>query len=384
MGIYERLGVKPIINAQGCVTRIGGSIMSQEALDAMGEASRQFVDIVELNQAVGKVVAGIMGAEAAHVTAGGASAVLLATAALMTGTDPGKIRRLPDTTGMKNQIVTHRCQRHAYDIMVTATGAKFVEIGLNDRTFAWELEQAINDQTAGVFFTISGGPKPGALPLQEVVRIAHERGAPVYVDAASMLPPASNLQRILAVGVDMVAFSGGKGIMGPQSTGILAGRKDLIEAAVLNSAPYHAIGRAAKVCREEIVGLLVALERYVQRDHEADYACWRTQVQQVVDAVNALELPGIRASVAIDEDAELCPRAVIAIQRKRFGASADEVRTRIESGEPRIIIGFNPMPKQANELVINPHMLQDGEVELVIRRVVQVLSEIRAGQPVLR
>ncbi len=378
MGIYERLGVTPLINCQGTVTRVGGSIMAPEVLEAMAEASRQFVDIVELNQAVGKRIAGIMGAEAAMVTAGGASAVLLATAALLTGSDPAKIRRLPDTTGMKNQVVTHRCQRHAYDNMVTAAGAKLVEIGLSDRTFLWELEEALTNQTVGVFYTVQPTPKPGALPLADVIDIAHQKGYPVYVDAASMLPPAGNLQRFIAMGVDMVAISGGKGIMGPQSSGILAGRQELIEAAGLNSAPLHAIGRAAKVCREEMVGLLVALERYAQRDHQADYARWQGQVRRIVEAVNGLELPGIRAVAEMEEDTGLCPKAVIWVNEGQYGASAGDLRQRVESGQPRIITGFHPMPGQAKDLIINPQMLQEGETEIVINKLVDSLKALWA------
>lgn len=380
MGIYERLGVRPLINAQGCVTRIGGSIMSREVLDAMAEASRQFVDIIELNRAVGREIAGLMGAEAAHVAAGGANAVLLATAALMTGTDPGKIRRLPDTTGMKNQVITHRSHRHVYDNMVTAAGAKLVEIGLADRTFPWELEQAINDQTAGVFYTISTIVRDG-LPLPEVVQIAHQRGVPVYVDSASMLPPSKNLHRWLDMGVDMVAFSGGKGIMGPQSTGILAGRKDLIEAARLNSAPNHAIGRAAKVSREEIVGLLAALQAYMKRDHQADYEHWRSQAQHVADAINVLDLPGVEGSVIFNDETEYCPQAHIVINENEFGASSQEVRARLENGEPRVLTGLHPKPR---EVVINPHMLRDGEVEIVNRRLREVLTGLRAERPAAR
>jgi L-seryl-tRNA(Ser) seleniumtransferase len=373
MGIYEQLGVQPLINAQGCVTRIGGSIMSPQVLEAMAEASRQFVDVIELNREVGKRIAQLMGAQSAHVSAGGASGVLLATAALLTGTDPGKIRRLPDTIGMKNQVITHRSHRHVYDNMVTAAGAKLVEIGWADRAFPWELEQAINDQTVGVFYTVSPVVRDG-IPLPEVIRIAHKRDVPVYVDCASMLPPATNLRRWLDLGVDMVVFSGGKGIMGPQSTGIIAGRKDLIEAASLNSAPNHAVGRAAKVSREEIVGLLVALEAYVQRDHEADYGHWKAQAQQVADRVNALSLPGVSASVVFNEETEYCSQAYITINKKKFGATAEEVRNRVENGEPRIATGIHPKPR---EVIINPHMLQEGEVAIVIRRITEVLTEMR-------
>jgi L-seryl-tRNA(Ser) seleniumtransferase len=374
MGIYERLGVPVLINGQGTVTRIGGSIMAPEVLEAMAEASRNFVDIVELNDAIGREIACIMRTEAALVTAGSADAILLATAGILTGTDPGKIRRLPDTTGMKNQVITHKCQRHVYDHSVRAAGAQLVEIGMNDRTFPWELEQAINDQTAAVFYTIAPRLRSGALPFPEVVEIAHRRGIPVYVDAASMLPPAESLWRWTEAGADLVIFSGGKGLMGPQSSGILAGKKDLIAAARLNHAPFHSIGRTAKVCREEMAGLLVALERYVQRDHQADYAHWTAQAGYITNAVNTLGLPGVQGSVVFDEDIGTCPNAVITIDAAKFGRSAYEVRQKVEGGVPRIILGFNPMPETCREIVVNPHMLQAGETEVVAQRIVGALK----------
>jgi L-seryl-tRNA(Ser) seleniumtransferase len=354
--------------------------MPPEVLEAMAEASRNFVDLPELNRAAGKVIARITGAEAGLVTAGSADSILLATAALMTGTDPAKIGRLPDTTGMKNEIIVHRSQRHAYDHMITVAGAKLVEVGLAYRTQPWELEAAINEKTAGVFYTVSPVLRGGFLPLPEVIHIAHAHTVPVYIDAASMLPPASNLQKFVSMGADMVILSGGKGVMGPQSTGILCGRADLIEAAALSGSPYHALGRAAKVCREEIVGLVVALEMYVRRDHAADWRRWQAQAGLVADAVKALGLPGVHASVHEDPDTEYCPEAYIAINEKEFGASADEVRSRIENGEPRIATGM-PVPRT---VVIDPHMLQEGEAEIVARRLTQVLTELRVAQPVPR
>ena len=373
MGVYERLGVRTIINARGCQTLIGGSIMPREVLEAMAEASQHFVDITELNRKVGEIIARVTGAEAGYVTAGAAAGILLATAALMTGKDPAKIRQLPDTTGMKNEVIVHRSQRHGYDHEVTAAGARLVEIGHAYRTHPWELEAAINERTAGVFFTVSPLHRHGFLPLSEVIRIAHARGVPVYVDAASMLPPASNLQKFISMGADLVIFSGGKGIMGPQSTGILAGRRDLIEAAALNGSPYQgAIGRAAKVCREEMVGLAVALELYVQRDHAADQARWRRQAEHVANAVAALELPGVHAAVVFDEEEDQLPEAHITIREKVLGISAKQVEEELYTGEPCIATGFSLSPRT---VVINPHMLKDGEEEIVARRLVEVLSK---------
>ena len=229
--VYERLGVRRIINASSWRTNVGGSLMPPPVRRAMDEAAQWFVDLAELNARAGETIARLTGAEAGLVTAGSAAGMLLEAAACMTRDDPAKIDRLPDTTGMKNEIVIHRFQRVTYDRCFRAAGAKLVEIGDAGGTFEWELEAAINERTAAVAY-IFAVRQSGSIPLPRVVEIAHARGVPVIVDAAAMLPPAENLTRYVDMGADMVSFSGGKGVLGPQSTGILCGRADLIQAAI--------------------------------------------------------------------------------------------------------------------------------------------------------
>ena len=264
-GFYERLGVRPVINAWSWVTVAGGSIMPAPVLRAMEEASRNFVDLHDLNRKAGEVIARLTGAEAGLVSAGSGAGMLLQAAACMTGADPAKVWRLPDTRGMKNRIIMHRSHRVSYDRNFRTAGAKLVEIGDMGVTEPWQLEDAITRRTAAVAY-VFGPRKSGALSLETVVEIAHSRGVPVIVDAAAMLPPAENLTKFIRVGADMVSFSGGKGVMGPQSSGILCGRKDLIEAAYMNAAPNsQGIGRPAKVSKENIAGLVTAprtLRRY--------------------------------------------------------------------------------------------------------------------------
>ncbi|HYI15415.1 MAG TPA: aminotransferase class V-fold PLP-dependent enzyme, partial [Thermomicrobiales bacterium] len=270
--IYDRIGVKTIINASGATTAVGGTLMPPEVSAAMVEASRAFVVLEELNAAVGEVIAKVTGAEAGYVTAGSAAGMLLAAAACMTGTDRAKVRWLPQTDGMANEIVVHRCQRINYDQMFRAAGATLVEIGLPRGTERWELEAAINDRTAAIAYIDSPSTTPGALDFATVVAVAHERGVPVIVDAASTLPPLWHLQRWIAWGADLVIYSGGKGIRGPQDSGLLAGRRDLIAAAAMNGAPNAAVGRGMKVSKEAMAGLWVALERFMRHDHERDFA----------------------------------------------------------------------------------------------------------------
>ena len=228
MAIYEELGIRPIINAAATLTRLGGSRMAPEVLAAMNEAAESFVHIDHLQRAAGEYIAEVTGAEAGYVVNGAAAGLTLGAAACMVGLDVGKMDSLPDTTGMKNEIVVQKGHRNFYDHAIRAAGATFVEVGYlgypgAGGTYAWQIDEAINDRTAAVACPIFR--TPGTLTLPEVAEIAHAKGVPVIVDAAAELPPRSNLKRFIDEGADLVAFSGGKVIGGPQSSGILAGRR---------------------------------------------------------------------------------------------------------------------------------------------------------------
>jgi L-seryl-tRNA(Ser) seleniumtransferase len=370
--IFSRLGVKPIIHGMGTTTRYGGTMMPPEVVQAMVDASHCLVDMDELNRKAGEVVARATGAEAGMVCAGSAAGLLLQAAACMTGTDPAKITRLPDTTGMKNEIIIHKAHRFHYDQAYKAAGAKLVEVGNPKVTEPWMLEEAINEKTAAIAYiigpwfanegTMMFGRYP-ALPLPQVVEIAHRRGVPVIADAASTLPPADNLQKFTRQGADMVVYSGGKGLRGPQSTGVLCGKKPLIEAALANNSPNFAIGRPAKVCKEEIIGLVTAIELYLQRDHEADMRNWRAQSQTIVDAI--VEVPGIRAVVEQHDVNRPVPEAVVYFEKNWRGASPMDVVAALRKGDPPIYIGQGGY---GDELWINPHNFVEGEAKLVAER----------------
>ncbi|HKK93366.1 MAG TPA: aminotransferase class V-fold PLP-dependent enzyme, partial [Longimicrobiales bacterium] len=291
MSIYERYGVKSLINAAGTKTRLGGGSMAPEVLQAMNEASRRSVDMADLQAAASRVIARLTGAEAGYVTSGAAAALTLSAAACMTGPDPVKIDRLPHTDGMPNEIVLFRLHRNSYDHAWRASGARLVDVGVDDRVARsgvrsiepWEIEAAIGERTIAVAYVAGAAASP---PLEDFVRVAHAHDLPVLVDAAGELPPKENLRKFIATGADLVAFSGGKAIGGPQATGVLCGRKDLIQAVLLNhldmdmdlslwdppedllprdlldALPRHGIGRGFKVGKEEIIGLLVALEQF--------------------------------------------------------------------------------------------------------------------------
>ena len=371
---YERLGVKRTINAASWVTRLGGSIMPPPVVQAMEDASRWFVDMDELNKKAGDVIARFTGAEAGLVTAGSAAGMLLEAAACMAGTDAAKRHRLPDTTGMKSEIVIHRAHRVDYDHSFRAAGATLVEIGNSVSTEEWELEDAIGENTAAVAYIVALAHR-GELPLPKVVEIARVRDVPVIVDAAAMLPPVENLTRFINEGADMVSFSGGKGVMGPQSTGILCGRADLIEAAYLNGQPNSdGIGRAAKVCKEEIAGLITALELFVDTDHQALAAEWRDKSQSVVNALQ--DLPGLRVEISdaapeLDEYLRLSARAMIYFEKSWKGPGRQAVVQKLIDGAPSIQVG---VAQNGLGIAVIPVNLSDGEEEIVASRLREILT----------
>src|SRR5262249_1542287 len=322
MSIYDRFGVRTIINAKGPSTRLAGGLRDPDVTSAMTEAAGYCVDMAELQAGASKVIAEVTGAEAGIVTAGAAAGLLLGTAACMTRLAPGKMSRLPDTRGMKSEVIMVRSQRNFYDHAVRTTGARIVEVGLPDRYAGagvrdaepWEIEDAITGETAAAGWGESGRGQP---PLAEVVRVAHHAGVPVIVDAAGQLPPVGNLQHFLSEGADLVAFSGGKAIGGPQGSGILAGKRDLIMAAVLQhldldiyweqwapppslidkgrlvGEPPHGIGRPCKVGKETGVGLLVALQKFAAESDESRTRRLQPLAQRLYSALSGVEHAGV-------------------------------------------------------------------------------------------
>lgn len=371
--IYRRLGLRPVINARGTHTRLGGSIMSPEVVDAMKEASGSYIVLEELQEKASEVIARATGAEAGMVTGGAAAGLILGTAACIAGTDPAKIEQLPDTTGMKSQVVMHRAHRNGYDHSVRAAGAKIVEAGYGHGTIPYQLEAAICDQTALVVYVMAPWASKGALPLRQTCEIAHRHGVPVMVDAASMLPPAENLTRVIAEGADLVVYSGGKGINGPQSSGILAGRSDLIRAALLNGSPNHSIGRPAKAAKEDIVGLIVALERFVKLDHDAEFARYRAMAEYM--AARLGDFPGIEAVYRYDGYEHPMPRVELIIDRDETGIDAGELLVALEDGDPRVfVIAWNGPTASPNNLTINTHTMEPGEEQIVADVMARAIS----------
>ena len=366
--IYRRLGVRRVIHASGTTTRYGGALLRPEALETMREASRMLVNLDELNEAAGAAIARMIGAEAAFVSAGASSGLILQAAACIAGDDPAKITRLPDTRGMRNEIVIQRAHRFAYDQAYRVAGGVLVEIGLARRTQPFELEEAINERTAAVAHLVSPFTSPpGILPLEHVIAVAHRRGVPVIVDAASMLPPRENLTKFLRLGADLVSFSGGKGIRGPQSTGILAGRRDLVRAAMLNGSPNQALGRAAKTSKEEIAGLVTALELFLAEDEAAEMKRYRDVCTTIVEAL--ADISGLRVVVEQDAVNRVLPHAVVYFTDDWVGPSGHTVQVALAQGDPHIYVQQGAhQGGYFDEIAVDPFNLQPGDEAIIAKR----------------
>ncbi|MFN0105361.1 MAG: aminotransferase class V-fold PLP-dependent enzyme [Bryobacteraceae bacterium] len=394
MGIYDDLGVRTIINAKGPSTRVSGGFLAPEVTAAMAEAATRCVDMAELQAGASRIISEHTGAEAGIVTSGAAAGLLLGTAACVAGLDPGRMARLPDTAGMKNEVIMVRSQRNFYDHAVRANGVRIVEVGLPDRVAGagvrdaegWEIADAIGPATAAVVYVATGSARPA---LEEVVRVAHGRNVPVLVDAAAQLPPASNLKRFITSGADLVAYSGGKAIGGPQGSGILCGRRDLIMSAILQNLdldiewaqwtppaslidkdrlaglPPHGIGRSCKVGKETIVGLLVALRRFAAESDEVRRAVYLERVEKLASGLSRMR----NASVSVRDG--MTPKLALIID-PGFSKTAMEICIALQNGQPSIHV--DPSQAAGGILVINPSCLADSDLAPLAQRLREALG----------
>ena len=369
---YSALGVRPLINALSTYTKLGGSIMPPEVVAAMAEASRTHVNIEELQVAVGKRIAELTHNEAAYVATGAAAGLVLVTAALIAGRDPEKIKQLPDLTGLKNEVVCHKMHRNGYDHAVRSVGVKMVEIGTAERATAAEMEAAINENTAFAFWTQGAMNGAGEIPIEEFIAIAHARGIPVLIDAAAQLPPVENLWKFTQMGMDAVVFSGGKDLHGPQASGLVLGRQEIIDTCRLHGSPNAAIGRPMKVGKEEMVGLLAAVKWYLGLDHDARNAMFEQWVAEWCAALN--EIPGVTAERSFPNGAgQAVPRAKVTLDVDRVGITGDEIVQRLLDGDPAIAVA----PNGPTSIYLNPYTLQPGEAKIVQDHLIALLQAVQ-------
>lgn len=366
--IYKKLGVKTFINAYGTLTTLSGTLMPPEVTQAMEEASHNFVSIHQLQEKVGQRLAELTGAEAAFVTAGASASLCLATCAVTAGDDVSKIKRLPDLHGMKSEIVIQKAHRNSYDHAFRMVGVKLVEAET-----AEEVRQAINDKTAALAMVLSHNSLGHKVELPEMIEIAHAAGLPLILDAAAEIPPAENLSRFVKMGADLVAFSGGKNLRGPQCSGILMGRKELVRKAYVNSAPNNYFARIAKVGKEEIVGLLTAVELYLKRDHAAERREYHAMLDRVAERLK--DVPTVFTELTPNDDYSHSPRLSVQWDEAKLGVTLDQMMDRLRNGEPAIVAtNLTKYRPHWKGLGIFPYNLLPGEEIVVAERVKQILS----------
>jgi D-glucosaminate-6-phosphate ammonia-lyase len=365
MGVYERLGMRRVINADATLTRLGGSLIPSQVLDAMRDAAGSFVDMYELQQVVGKRLADLTRNEAAYVTTGAAAGLVLATLAAMTEGDLPTIAHLIETgEAPKNEVIIHRVHRIPYDPAVRLAGARIVEVGNRLQTFPWELEAAINPRTAMIFYAAGVHLASGALPLAETVEIAHGHGVPVVVDAAAQLPPTENLWRFTReLGADLAVFSGGKDFHGPQASGLLVGTEAMIAAIAVNGSPHQRLARPMKVGKEEMIGLLAAVERYVEEDWQDRARRYEATVERWIEHFR--DLPGLTASrVFPNEAGQPTPRCRVSFAAET-GLVGAEVARLLWEGDPRIAVAVDG----PDAISMTPELLEEGEESTLLDRI---------------
>lgn len=369
---FKELGVRPFINAAGTFTALTASLMRPEVMDAMNYASKQFVPLNDLHDAVGKHIAELIGSEGAMVTSGAAAALTLGTAACITGKNPDLIKRIPDLAGVpgaKTEVIIQKAHRYGYDHAVRNCGVKMIEVET-----AEELEHAINDRTATLHFFCDAEPR-GKISAEQFAVLGKKHGIPTFADAADILPPTQNLSKYLKLGFTLVTFSGGKGLRAPQSTGLLLGRKELIEAARMNASPNgDTIGRGMKVNKEEMLGMMVAVEVYLKRDADAEWKEWERRAKVITDSV--AKVTAMKSEVYVPPIANHSPSIRMTWQKTELKLTADDIRKQLREGTPSIEIAPNSSPASAEKQQIGftVWQMQPGETEIVAKRLREVFN----------
>jgi len=362
--VYEELGVTTVINGQGTMTVLGGSLVRPEVEAVMALASQHFVSVAELEVAAGKRIAQLLNLPegySAIVTSGAAAAMQSGLAGILTGDNPKFIEQLPDLTGMKSEVILQKSHRNPFDHQLRATGVKLVVVETRD-----DLKKAVNPQTAMMHFS-NFADAAGEIKVEEWVKLAHEYKIPAFIDAAADTPPVSHLWDFANMGYDLIAFSGGKAIRGPQCAGILLGRRDLVAKALLNNSPHEdTLGRSQKVGKEEIIGMVKALESYLSEDHTALSMEW----QRRLDAISAeiTRVPGVTTSFFTPDVANHVPHMKISWDQKVVLTVKDAVNA-LRNGKPAIVLDSSE-----TALSMNSFMLQPGEEKMIAAQLTQLLK----------
>lgn len=359
----KELGLRSFINAAGTYTAMTASLMHPDVMDAINAISKSYIMLDEVQDKAGARIAAICHAEAATVTSGCWSAMVLGMAGVLTGMDPRKVAQLPNLTGMKSTVIVQKSHNTGYVHALTNTGITIVEIETRE-----ELDAAVNDKTAMLWF-LNATANSGKLNYEEWVAAGKKHGIPTMIDIAADVPPVENLWRFNDLGFDLVCISGGKALRGPQSTGILMGRKELIAAARLSAPPRGGtIGRGMKVNKEEIIGLLAAIERYVRIDHDKEWKSWETQVEFI--AAMAKKRAGVQTETVVPPLANHTPTLHINWDPAQLSVTPKDLQLALRNGQPSIEVLSNE-----KGISLTVFMLREGEHKIVAKRILEELNK---------
>lgn len=395
--VYDDLGIPQVINAAGTKTRIGGSLIRSEAMEAMSKAAESFVRISDLQARASDLLQEVTGAEAGYVASGAAASMTLGIAACIAGDDLRIMDQLPDTEGVADEVVMPKSHRNGYDHAIRGAGATIVDVGNSDNTIGtgskntelWEIENGITEDTVALSYLEKSYTQP---PLPDVVEVAHDHNVPVLVDAAAELPPKSNLERFINMGADLVVFSGGKAIRGPQTTGLLVGRKDLVESAAIQhldmhvaeevweppadlididrfgGVPRHGIGRPFKTGKEELVGIIRALELFVEQDTEEIKQTWRIRASQIAESLDRAST--LNTEIQSAGETNVAPTVMVSVNSDAASTDAETIIHKLRQENPRIFVGPDYIKDDA--FTVNPMCLTDNEADYVVDRLLDV------------
>ena len=359
---FKELGLRTFINAAGTYTSMTGCLMPKEVTDAIGYGATEYVNLDDLQDKVGERIAELLSCEYATVTSGCFGAMSIAMAGVLCGNDPKKVKQLPNTEGWANEVIIQEGHQIGYAQALTNVGAKVVLVKT-----AKEMEKAINKKTAMMWF-LNANTENGEVKWEEFVAIANKHNIPTFIDCAADVPPVSNLFRFTEMGFDMVGFSGGKGLRGPQSAGLLLGKRKYIEAARMHTPPRgETIGRGMKVNKEEVLGMLVALELYLNKDHDKEWKLWEDQIELISNSALAVE--GVRTEIHVPKHANHVPSLRIRWDENKVKITADEARRQLREGHPSIQTVGNK-----TTIGITTWMMTPGQERIVAKRVHEILK----------
>jgi len=389
---YKKFGLRRVINGATCLTRLGGSIAHPDVYETMKDASKSFIQIPELQAWAGKKIAEATGAEAGLPTAGANNALMLGAAAcIMKNTELENYNPLELETwshltlrvpahleGLPTEFIVQKNNRFVYDHAVECVGGRFIEVGGEHGATEEELDKAYNPgKTAAYYYTVRSAAN--SLPLETMIKIAKKNNIPIIVDAAAELPPKMKLTQYIDMGADLVIFSGGKYLGGPNNSGVLAGRKDLIKLAHLQAYPFHGVGRASKMSRETIVGFVKALELYLERDEREEFEKWMEVAEFL--AIQLEKIPGVKTGITyhqtIEEGLPMAPICYLELNEEKFSITSENLVNTLRDGDPSIEILLEPgflLEECKGKVAINPEFMLEGDAQIVVKEITEILT----------